>query len=114
MQEVEIVSRKCLIYNKGKLKNRLYKNLFILRFSCFFHQKKKRLFCLYAYFIYICIEIFHLLHRDGIYIFPITQCISRIYKKTSIVKVTNIPQQSKYIYSYIFVIFFKRAITVRI
>ncbi|MBD9176208.1 MAG: hypothetical protein EGP87_08855 [Paraprevotella clara] len=69
---------------------------------------------MYAYFIYICIEIFHLLHRDGIYIFHITQCISRIYKKTSIVKVTNIPQQSKYIYSYIFVIFFKRAITVRI
>ncbi|EHH01064.1 hypothetical protein HMPREF9441_01112 [Paraprevotella clara YIT 11840] len=69
---------------------------------------------MYAYFIYICIEIFHLLHRDGIYIPHITQCISRIYKRTSIVKVTNIPQQSKYIYSYIFVIFFKRAITVRI
>ena len=88
--------------------------------SCFFSKsfvfsrKKDRLFCGFKYFIYICIGFIHLLHRDGIYIFHITQCISRIYKKTSIVKVTNIPQQSKYIYSYIFVIFFKRAITVRI
>lgn len=114
MQEVEIVSRKCLIYNKVSFKNRLYKNLFILRFSCFFHRKRRDYFVCMRILSTFASKSFHLLHRDGIYIFHITQCISRIYKKTSIVKVTNIPQQSKYIYSYIFVIFFKRAITVRI